>query len=96
MVWIGMVLSWLIGLYLTVLTVRAILSFVPIFVPDWRPRGAMLVFAEAIYSLTDPPLKAIGRVVPVMRIGGVGFDLGFLILYFGLSFLQRFVRVLFL
>ncbi|MDN5770168.1 MAG: YggT family protein, partial [Microlunatus sp.] len=33
-----------------------ILSWVPVLVRDWQPRGPVLVVAEVMYSITDPPL----------------------------------------
>lgn len=92
---VGAMLSFLIWLYLLVLTARAVLSFVPLFVRGWQPRGAVLVLAETIYTVTDPPLRFIGRLVPPLRLGGVALDVGFLILYFGLTVLQRVVLVAF-
>jgi len=78
-------------LYLVVLLGRLVLEWVRMFSRDWRPRGVMLVVAEALYTLTDPPLKALRRILPPVRLGQVQLDLGFLILliciYFLLSFL---------
>ena len=36
---------------------------------------------ELAYSVTDPPLKALRRVIPPLRIGQVSLDLGFIILF---------------
>jgi YggT family protein len=70
----------LLYVYLLVLFARLILSWVQVFSRDWRPRGPVLVLAEAVYSLTDPPLKALRRVLPPIRIGGVALDLAFFVL----------------
>jgi len=92
---IGSTLAFLIWIYLMVLTVRAVLSLIPLFVRDWQPRGVALVIAEFVYTLTDPPLRFMRRFIPPLRIGGTQWDLGFLVLYLGLSFLMRLVPVLF-
>jgi YggT family protein len=55
------------------------------FARDWRPRGPLLLLSETVYTLTDPPLKAIRRVVPSLRIGNVSLDLSFIILLFAIS-----------
>ena len=34
---------------------------------------------EAVYSTTDPPIKALRRVIPPLRIGQVALDLSFFI-----------------
>ena len=86
---IGVVLANVIWLYLLVLTARAILSLVPLFIRDWQPRGVLLVVAEFIYTLTDPPLRRLRRIVPPVQLGGVQLDLAFLVLYLGLTMLMR-------
>lgn len=92
---IGDVLTMVLSVYLAVLTARAILSFVPLFVRGWQPRGIMLVLAEFVYTLTDPPLKLMRRLIPPVRLGGIALDLGFLVLYLGVSFLRNLVGALF-
>ena len=92
---VGLVLWYLLWAYLAILMVRAVLSFVPLFVRDWRPRGIMLVLAEFVYTLTDPPLRFMRRIIPPIRIGSTSLDLGFLVLFLGLSFLQRLIPFIF-
>ena len=67
-------------LYLLVIFGRLLLSWVQVFSRDWRPRGPVLVVAEGIYTLTDPPLNALRKVLPPLRIGGVALDLAFFVL----------------
>lgn len=67
---------------------RLVLDWVQMFARGWRPKGMALVAASTIYSLTDPPMKALRRLVPPLRYGGVALDLGFLILVFAVSILQ--------
>lgn len=57
-----------------------ILDWIRVFARDWRPKGVMLVVAETVYTLTDPPLRALRKVVPPLRIVGVALDLAFLLL----------------
>lgn len=95
MQFVGLVLWYVLWAYLAVLMVRAVLSFVPLFVRDWQPRGVMLVIAEFVYTLTDPPLRFMRKLIPPLRIGSTSWDLGFLVLFIGLSFLQRLIPVIF-
>ena len=67
-------------LYLLVLFGRLVLSWVQVFSRDWRPTGPMLVIAEGVSTLTDPPLHALRKVLPPLRIGGVALDLAFFVL----------------
>jgi YggT family protein len=92
---VGLILWYVLWAYLAVLMVRAVLSFIPLFVRDWQPRGVMLVIAEFVYTLTDPPLRFMGRIIPPLRIGSTSFDLGFLVLFLGLSFAQRMIPYIF-
>ena len=39
-----------------------------------------LLAAEAVYSVTDPPLKALRRLIPPVRLGGMALDVAFLII----------------
>ncbi|HLV02975.1 YggT family protein [uncultured Georgenia sp.] len=76
-------------LYLVVLIGRLVLDWVQVFSRDWRPRGALLILAELIYTLTDPPLKWLRRYIPPLRLGGIALDLGFIILFLAVSILMR-------
>lgn len=53
---------------------RFILDLVRTFARQWRPRGLGLVLAEGVFTVTDPPIKAVRRVVPPLRIGGAALD----------------------
>ena len=59
---------------------RLILDWVQALSREWRPRGAVLVGAEGVYTVTDPPLKLLRRVLPPLRLGAVQLDLAFLVL----------------
>lgn len=74
------VLALLLWLYFLVLIARLVFDYVQLFARAWRPRGVMLVLAEGVYSLTDPPLRALRRVIPPLRLGVVSLDLSFLVL----------------
>lgn len=71
---------------------RLVFDWIQVFARDWRPRGPVLVVAESIYTVTDPPLKALRRVIPPLRLGSVSLDLGFLILILTVSILLNVLR----
>jgi len=85
---VGEVLSSVLWVYLLVLMFRLVMDFVFQFSRSYQPRGAMLVALEATYTLTDPPLKLIRRVIPPLRLGGISIDLAFLVLIIILWVLQ--------
>ena len=88
------ILSSILSLYFLILLVRVVLDWVQVFARQWRPRGLILVLANLVYALTDPPLRLIRRRVPMARLGGAGIDLSFLVLVFGIWILQWFLRFL--
>lgn len=68
-----------VGIFLAFLWIRFIMDWVQVFARNWAPRGVLLVVLEAVYSATDPPIKALRRVIPPLRIGNFALDLSFLI-----------------
>ncbi|MHA7221089.1 YggT family protein [Arthrobacter sp. RHLT1-20] len=68
-------------LFLVALIIRLVFDWVQMFARSWRPRGAALVTAHAVYSVTDKPLKLLRRLIPPLRLGGISLDLGFLLLF---------------
>ena len=84
---IGSTLGTILTIYLVILIARLVLDYVVIFARDWRPSGVVLVVVEAIYTVTDPPIKALRRVIPPIRIGNISFDLAFLIVLIGVQVL---------
>jgi YggT family protein len=84
---VGQVIAALLWLYWLILIGRLVFDFVQIFARSWQPRGILLVLAEFIYTLTDPPLRLLRRIIPPLRLGGVQFDLAFLILIIAVQIL---------
>ena len=84
---VGQILATALWLYWLVLIARLVFDFVQIFARQWRPTGIILIIAEAIYSITDPPLRLLRRVIPPLRLGGVQFDLALLVLLIGIQLL---------
>ena len=74
-------------LFMLTLIARVVIDLLQIFARDFRPGGVVLVLFEAIFTVTDPPLKALRRFVPPVRIGAVAFDLAILILFIGTQLL---------
>jgi len=77
---VGDVLSALLYIFLLFLIGRLILEVLQSFARSWRPTGVVLVIAEAVYTVTDPPLKLLRRFIPPIRLGNVALDLSFTVL----------------
>ena len=74
------VLYLLLFVFLYVLFARFVLGMVMSFGRRWRPGRGAAVAMELVWSVTDPPLKALRRVIPPLRLGTVSFDLASLVL----------------
>lgn len=78
-------------LVLVVLT-RFVLETVQSFSRGWRPQGSALVLASTVYSITDPVLRPLRRLIPPLRMGGIGVDLSALVLILGLWLIEAIMR----
>lgn len=63
-------------LFILLMFVRLILDFVVSFNRDWRPTGVGLAAAEIVYTITDPPIKLVRRIIPPLRFNGISLDFG--------------------
>lgn len=92
---VGSVLGFILWAALVVLIARIVLDWVQMLARDWRPSGPILVLSEAIYSCTDPPLRAVRRVIPPVRLGVAMLDLSPLVLFVVIYLLQILVSLVF-
>lgn len=72
-------LALVVLLFLVLMLIRLVLEWVQVFARDWRPRGVVLVVAEAAYTVTDPPIRAVRKVLPPLNLGGLRLDLAFMV-----------------
>ncbi|PXY19513.1 YggT family protein [Prauserella muralis] len=77
---VRLILYWLLFAFWLLLTARIVVELVRAFARDWRPAGGVAVTLETIYTVTDPPVRLVRRIIPVVRIGGVGLDLSIMVL----------------
>jgi YggT family protein len=75
----GTVIEIVLWVFIAMLWVRFITDWVQVFARSWMPRGPLLVALEVDYTVTDPPIKALRRVVPPLRLGSFALDLSFII-----------------
>ena len=77
---VGQILATILFIYQLIFFARIVFDLLQMFARSWSPRGPILIVAEVIYSLTDPPLRLLRKVIPQVRLGGVALDFSFLIL----------------
>ena len=92
---VGQVIHFLLWFFIVLLWVRFIVDWVQVFARQWEPHGPLLVGLEGVYTVTDPPIVALRRVVPPLRIGSVALDLSFLLVMVGAWLLLSVVRTIF-
>ena len=75
----GQIIEGLLWFFIAMLWIRFVVDWVQIFARSWVPRGLLLVVLEIVYSVTDPPIKALRKVIPPLRLGNFALDLSFII-----------------
>ncbi|TNL99467.1 YggT family protein [Corynebacterium tapiri] len=93
---IGAILLVFLRLYTLVLIARLITEMIESFSRQFRPPRWFAMVAEPVFLLTDPPVKALRRLIPPLRTGGVGIDVSVIVLFLILTVLQIVVRSIFL
>ena len=86
------VLLFVLNLFFAVLICRLVLDWIQVLAREWQPRGPLLFFAEAVYTVTDPPLKFLRRLIPPLSLGSVRLDMGFLVLILAVSMTTSLLR----
>jgi len=59
---------------------RFVLDLAQSFSRGWRPKGPVLVIAEVAYTVTDPPIRRVRKILPPVRLGSVALDFGWSII----------------
>ncbi|MBA2739466.1 MAG: YggT family protein [Actinomycetota bacterium] len=95
MLFVGQVIDFILWVGVVVLISRFVIEWVQVLARSWAPRGIVLVICEAVYTVTDPPLRALRRVIPPLRLGSVALDLSPMVLLVALWVLQAINRAVF-
>ena len=82
-----LLLMWLIRFYILILILRIIIEMIQSFSRNWRPQRWFSIVAEPLFVVTDPPVKALRKLIPPVQLGGVGLDVSVFVLFFGLQLL---------
>lgn len=87
-----MLLWWVLQVFWFLLLARIIVEMIQSFSRDWRPSGVMAVIFEILFTITDPPVKALRRLIPPVRLGAVALDLSVIVLFIGIIVLQAVIQ----
>ena len=89
---VGQVAYLVVYVFLLVLLTRFVLEAVLQYGRRWQPGRGAAATMETVWSVTDPPLRALRRVIPPLRVGTVSFDLASLVLLVILFVLMQLLR----
>ena len=71
---IAIVLTIALASFFLLMWLRFGFDWVRVLAPSWRPRGLILFIAETSYTVTDPPIRAVRRIIPPLKVGGAALD----------------------
>lgn len=91
----GIILIFLVRIYSWILIARILIEMVQSFSRQFNPPRWFMVLAEPLFVVTDPPVKALRRIVPPLRLGGVALDVSIIVLFLILSLLSIVLRIIF-
>jgi YggT family protein len=91
---LGAILYYALLVFLLLLIFRLVMEYVFMLARSFRPEGFLALVLELAFSATDPPLKAVRRVLPPLRIGNISLDLGFMVVVFVTYILMSVVSTL--
>lgn len=81
----------LLSVFWFLLIVRLVVEIVKSFARDWFPTGIVAVLLEGVFTVTDPPLKALRKIIPNVNLGPIRLDLSFIVLFLLVAIAQQIV-----
>ncbi|MFE1595269.1 YggT family protein [Nocardia sp. NPDC058705] len=74
------VLYFVLYVFWLLLISRVIVELIRSFARDWRPSGVVAIVLESVFTVTDPPVKLLRRLIPPVKLGQVSLDLSIMVL----------------
>lgn len=65
-----------------------------IILQEFPTTAVVCCYRRTLFVVTDPPIKALRRLIPPIRMGGVALDLSVLVLFFAIMIVQMILRYL--
>ena len=85
------ILYLVIFLYWVLLIARLVLEMVQSFARNWRPHGVVVVIVETVFTLTDPPVKGLRKILKPIDLGSVRLDLSLFLVLIVVTILMQVV-----
>lgn len=90
---IGLALVLVLRLYTFLLIARIIIEMIQSFSRQFNPPRWFILLAEPLFMVTDPPVRALRKVIPPLRMGGVALDISVIVLFLLLNLLTSIVAM---
>jgi YggT family protein len=78
------IIGYVLWIYILLVLARVVVEWTRQFARSWRPAGTAAIGVEMVYASTDPPIRALRRLVPPLQLGTVSLDLSVIILLIAL------------
>ena len=92
---LGSILLVAVSLYSWVLLARIVIEMIQSFSRQFNPPRWFMMVAEVLFVVTDPPVKALRKVIPPLQLGGIALDVSIIVLFLLLSILSQLIGWLF-
>jgi YggT family protein len=79
----AIIATYVLWIFIGLMFVRLIIDWVMVFAHNFRPSGIVAALLEIAYTVTDPPLRGLRRLIPPLRLGNASVDLAFIVLFIG-------------
>lgn len=93
------VFSWIVyiafQIFFVLMWSRLLFDLATSFIRGFKPRGPLLILAEVAYTVTDPPIRAVRKFVPPLRIGAIAIDFGWPIVFLAATLAMNIVLAAF-
>lgn len=93
---LGSVLYVILQIFVLILIARIVIEMIQSFSRNFQPPRWFIYIAEPLFMITDPPVKALRRVIPPLRLGNVSLDMSVIVLFIILSVLRVIVVQVFM
>ena len=92
---VGTVLLWVLRVAMWILVARAVISWIPLIAPRFRPTGVIAAIFRVIEAITDPPTRWMRRMIRPVALGVLSLDLSLMVWFVILLLIQRIVVMVF-
>jgi YggT family protein len=76
----AIIATYALWIFVGLMFIRFVMDWVMMFARNFRPSGVVAAALELAYTVTDPPIRALRRVIPPLRVGNAAIDLAFMVL----------------